>query len=115
MKGCVQESSMPSQRDASSDESSRKTIARREFLEHSLAAAALCGAYGRTTPLARAAEPRANSDVLPFKVIDTHQHLWELKRFRLPWTDNNPAMARDYTMRDYLAAMAGIPIEKSVY
>jgi predicted TIM-barrel fold metal-dependent hydrolase len=33
----------------------------------------------------------------------------------LPWTKNNPVMARDYTMRDYLEATAGIPIVKSVY
>src|SRR5262249_21554014 len=33
----------------------------------------------------------------------------------LPWTAANPALARDFTMRDYLAATAGIPIVKSVY
>jgi predicted TIM-barrel fold metal-dependent hydrolase len=48
-------------------------------------------------------------------VVDTHQHLWDLKKFRLPWTAGNAKMARDYTMADYLAATAGIPIVKSVY
>jgi predicted TIM-barrel fold metal-dependent hydrolase len=48
-------------------------------------------------------------------VVDTHQHLWDLKRFRLPWTAGNPKMARDYTLRDYRAATEGIPIVKSVY
>jgi L-fuconolactonase len=50
-----------------------------------------------------------------FEVVDTHQHLWDLKQFRLPWTAESPAMARDFSMQDYLAATAGIPIVKSVY
>ncbi len=50
-----------------------------------------------------------------YKIVDTHQHLWDLDRFRLPWTAGNPAMARNFSMHDYLAATAGIPIEKSVY
>lgn len=49
------------------------------------------------------------------KVVDSHQHLWDLTRFRLPWTAKQPTLARDYSMRDYLAATAGIPIAKSVY
>jgi L-fuconolactonase len=48
-------------------------------------------------------------------VIDTHQHLWDLAKLRLPWTANSPQMNRNYTMADYLAATAGIPIVKSVY
>jgi L-fuconolactonase len=50
-----------------------------------------------------------------FKVVDCHQHLWDLKQFRLPWTAGSPSLARDYLMHDYLAATAGIPIVKSVY
>jgi predicted TIM-barrel fold metal-dependent hydrolase len=50
-----------------------------------------------------------------YKIVDTHQHLWDLDRFRLPWTAGNPAMARNFSMHDYLTATAGIPIEKSVY
>ena len=50
-----------------------------------------------------------------FEVVDSHQHLWDLKKFRLPWTATSPSLAHDFTMRDYLAATAGIPIVKSVY
>jgi L-fuconolactonase len=85
-------------------------LARRDFLRNSLAAAAALESWSHLTGKSASADESSM-----FKVVDTHQHLWELKRFRLPWTAANPAMARDFTMRDYLAATAGIPIVKSVY
>ena len=89
---------------------------RRDFLQHSLAAATTLGAAAvLSARVADAAEPRSDSTMPIMKVVDSHQHLWDLKRFRLPWTAKNPAMDRDFTMRDYLAATSGIPIEKSVY
>ncbi len=97
------------------DGSSRRLLERRDILKRSLATAALGAGSSFLGPLASADEPQSNSKPPMFKVVDTHQHLWELKRFRLAWTAANPAMARDYTMRDYLAATAGIPIVKSVY
>ncbi len=96
----------------------RRDVARRDFLKHSLAATAAIGAAGGfSSRLATATEPEsdAGTPMLPFKVVDSHQHLWDLKQFRLPWTANSPALARDYSMRDYLAATSGIPIAKSVY
>ncbi len=49
------------------------------------------------------------------KIIDTHQHLWDLKRFKLPWLDSLPALNRSYLMKDYLDAAKNANIEKSVY
>jgi len=88
---------------------------RREFLKRSIAAATLGAANALSIRLTDAAEPQSNLAQPMFKVVDSHQHLWDLKRLRLPWTAKNPAMARDYSMADYRAATAGIPIEKSVY
>ena len=93
----------------------RSSVVRRDFLKHSLATAATLGvAAGESKRFAVAAEPQSSSAVRMFKVVDTHQHLWDLKRFRLPWTANSPSLAR-LSMRDYPTATAGIPIEKSVY
>ena len=98
------------------DGSTRQVAPRRAFLKQSLAAAAtLRATAGISARLAGAAEPQSSSDTSTFKVVDSHQHLWDLNKFRLPWTATSPALARDYTMRDYLAATAGIPIEKSIY
>ncbi|HAN96981.1 MAG TPA: amidohydrolase [Planctomycetaceae bacterium] len=47
--------------------------------------------------------------------IDTHQHLWDLKRFRLPWTDGNEKLARDFLIPEYRQATAGTGITTAIY
>lgn len=49
------------------------------------------------------------------RIIDTHQHLWDLDRFRLPWTADEPRLAQSFLMRDYLTAAAGLNIRQTVY
>ncbi len=49
------------------------------------------------------------------KIIDTHQHLWDLDRFRYSWTASQPKLNRSFLMRDYLEATAGIEVVKSVH
>lgn len=89
------------------------SLPRREFLRLSIAAAlGMASAPVRTTT---AAEPSKSDQSPMFKVVDSHQHLWDLKKFRLPWTAGTPSLARNYLMSDYLSATAGIPIVKSVY
>jgi predicted TIM-barrel fold metal-dependent hydrolase len=43
-----------------------------------------------------------------FPIIDTHQHLWDLTRFRLPWLTHAPHLKRNYLMSDYLEATADL-------
>src|SRR3954447_16699235 len=57
--------------------------------------------------------PEENRGMIP--IIDTHQHLWDLSVFRLPWQKDNPKLARSFVMRDYLEATAGLNVVKSVY
>jgi predicted TIM-barrel fold metal-dependent hydrolase len=65
------------------------------------------------SPRARAAA--ADSD-LPEAIIDTHQHLWDLKRFRLPWLDGaGDVLNRTHTMGDYLRAAEGLNVVQAVY
>ncbi|MFN0085597.1 MAG: amidohydrolase family protein [Blastocatellia bacterium] len=49
------------------------------------------------------------------KVIDTHQHLWDLDRFRYSWTVNHDRLNRSFRMADYLEAARGIEIAGSVH
>src|SRR5437764_4490383 len=67
------------------------TTNRRDFLGQTLGLATLGG-------LALGAE----KDVFP--IIDTHQHLWDLKKFRLPWLKKVDALNRSYLPEDYAAA-----------
>ncbi len=48
-------------------------------------------------------------------IIDTHQHLWDLSKFTLPWVDGAPAINRSYLQSDYAEATAGLNVVKAVY
>lgn len=48
-------------------------------------------------------------------IVDTHQHLWDLKRLTLPWLPTTGPLAGDHTMADYLRATEGLGIERTVY
>lgn len=78
---------------------------RRQFLQ--------TGAAVALTPnLSMAAE----SD--PLTIIDTHQHLWDLDKFTLPWVagENEPAvLKRSYVTKDYVEATKGLNVVKAVY
>jgi L-fuconolactonase len=49
------------------------------------------------------------------KIIDTHQHLWDLNRFRLPWLAGLDALNRSFTLPDYTTATEGLGVESAVY
>ena len=48
-------------------------------------------------------------------IIDTHQHLWDLNIFRLPWLKAGGELARSFTQADYEEATRGLGIAKAVY
>jgi predicted TIM-barrel fold metal-dependent hydrolase len=48
-------------------------------------------------------------------IIDTHQHLWDLKRFRLPWLKEGSPINRRFLLSDYRQATAGLNVVKTVY
>ena len=48
-------------------------------------------------------------------VIDTHQHLWDLSKFRLGWLKKGDPLDASYTPKEYAEATAGLNVVKSVY
>lgn len=76
---------------------------RREFLGGAAAAALAVGAA------------RADSPVPPQPIVDTHQHLWDLTRFRLPWLAAEPKLNRTFWTQDYQRATEGLNVVKAVY
>lgn len=48
-------------------------------------------------------------------IIDTHQHLWDLDKFRLPWLKGEPSLARCFLPADYAKEAEGLNIVKTVY
>jgi predicted TIM-barrel fold metal-dependent hydrolase len=49
------------------------------------------------------------------KLIDTHQHLWDLRQFRYSWCESIPALNRSFPLDDYLAAAKDTGIEKTIF
>lgn len=49
------------------------------------------------------------------QIIDTHQHLWDLDKMPYSWTANQPKLNRSFRMNDYLEAIHGIEVIKSVH
>ena len=49
------------------------------------------------------------------KIIDTHQHLWDLDLFTYSWLDSVPTLRKSFRMEDYLKAAEGTGIAKSVH
>jgi L-fuconolactonase len=50
-------------------------------------------------------------------IIDTHQHLWDLSKFELPWLSDNQyqSLRRDYSLEDYWKAAKGTNIVRTIY
>jgi L-fuconolactonase len=84
------------------------SLKRRDFCRLSL------GATLAASPLAAGAQPKADRDErLP--IIDTHQHLWDLKKFELPWLAGYEALGRSYLLADYWDAAKGTNIVETIY
>ena len=82
------------------------TPTRREFLGWTAAAATTAAAS--STSAATAAPPST-------PIIDTHVHLWDLAKLRLPWLEGAPELPRSASWADYQKASAGLNLVKAVY
>ncbi len=96
-------------------------VNRRQMLRGALVALAAAGQAAAARPGERdqplnkpsPSEPPGQEGKLP--IIDTHQHLWDLDKFRLPWVKKDSPLAHNYLMSDYLEAAAGLNVVKTVY
>ncbi len=83
-------------------------VDRRTFLR---SAAAGLGALALPRSPVVAADPKAQR----MPIIDTHQHLWDLDKFRLPWVQPGTVLGHSHTLADYKRAAAGLDIVKTIY
>ncbi len=49
------------------------------------------------------------------KIIDTHQHLWDLEKLSYPWTKGDAVLNRSFRLTDYRAATKGLELYKTVF
>ncbi len=50
-----------------------------------------------------------------FPIVDTHLHLWDLKRLRYPWLVNVPMLNRDHLIDEYRQACGPVQVAKMVF
>ena len=55
------------------------------------------------------------SEAIPAAVVDAHVHLWDPRRFRMPWIDGDARLERAYGRAEFAAASAGLNVEAIVY
>jgi predicted TIM-barrel fold metal-dependent hydrolase len=85
---------------------------RRDFLKQ----AALAATTGALAPALQAGPLRTEQQAgdVP-RIIDTHVHLWDLDRLRLPWIEKGSRLARSHVIKDYQTAVEGLNVVKAVY
>jgi len=87
---------------------------RREFHRRVTAALLAGGLWESTRTLGHAAAAPAAADPLP--IIDTHQHLWDLDRQRVPWLEKGKGLlGRTYWIDDYLEATRDWNVVQAIY
>lgn len=69
------------------------------------------------TTVVFAGATRAQDDKTLIPIVDTHQHLWDLKKLTLPWLKNDgvKSINRSFVTADYLEATRGLNVTKTVY
>lgn len=50
-----------------------------------------------------------------YPIVDTHVHLWDPKRLRYAWLDNDPVLNREFLPSDYQKACGDVRVEKIVF
>lgn len=85
------------------------TVNRRDFIKQASLATIVA-----SSALPGASSSAAESNELP--IIDTHQHLWDLTKFKPPWLGDAPKiLSKSYVTKDFLAATKGLNVVKAVY
>jgi len=51
----------------------------------------------------------------PSRIIDTHQHLWDLDLFSYSWCRSIPQLNRSFRIKDYMEAVRDLNVVKSVH
>ena len=73
-------------------------------------------ALGATTALSAQTRKNCVSETDPLAIVDTHQHLWDLEKFNLPWLAGAPEVFQhSFLPSDYADATAGQNVTKTVY
>lgn len=84
---------------------------RRSFLKSTTAVSAALALH-TTSVLSESANASHPAPRKPVKILDTHQHLWDLDKLKLPWLEGAPDILRKkYWLEDYREATKGFEVD----
>ena len=86
---------------------------RRDFIKGAVLAGVGGVVSGCCTP--EPGDPAGRGETALIPIVDTHQHMWDLGKFNLPWTKDEKPLAKNFLMSDYLEASSGLNVVKTVY
>lgn len=84
-------------------------VNRRRFVQQTTSTLLALSTGGAMMRISKAEENKT----LP--IIDCHQHLWDLSKFKLRWLDSAEQLNRSYLTKDYLKAASGLNVVKAIY
>jgi len=90
-------------------------ISRRKFLRQSAETTLAVGSFGVFRSGPAMGGEGTSEEHLPLPIVDTHQHLWDLSKFHLPWLKSSGELNRSFLTEDYLEATKGLNVVKAVY
>lgn len=91
-------------------------VDRREFLSRGVsagAAVAIGAAFARSAGVLGAPSPAA--EPADRSIVDTHVHVWDTSKLKLPWFEGDALLNRSYLPEDYLASVDGLHVVRAVY
>lgn len=58
---------------------------------------------------------QTTNPVVPWPIVDTHQHWWDLSKVPPAWIETAGSLRRSFVTKDYLEAIAGLNVRQAVY
>jgi L-fuconolactonase len=83
---------------------------RRQFLQTAAIAAVIASAKAQAVP---SSPVIGGEEALP--ILDTHVHLWDLSKFKLPWIEKGSGLDRTFLLPDYQKAAEGLYVVRGIY
>ena len=53
--------------------------------------------------------------MLPFLIVDSHLHLWNLDRLHYPWLSDVPFLNRNFLLEDFREASGSVEVESILF
>lgn len=98
------------------------SVSRRQFCGYTAGALGLAaGGKGLSRVLADDPKPNSATKQSPagektdMPIVDTHQHLWDLEKLRLPWLKDEPSINKNFVTSDFVEATKGLGVVKAIY